>query len=86
MDLPDGRSVTLIDFSRLRRRHSYLAMVPQWDFLNLLAEAGRAEPTFTLRMRTEVIGLLRTGSLPHPQTGVHQRAVRRWWAMLFHGR
>ena len=27
--------------------------------LNLLAEAGEAEPTFTLRMRTEVAGLLR---------------------------
>ena len=36
-------------------------MVPQWDLLNLLAEAARAEPTFTLRMSTEVTGLLRDG-------------------------
>jgi 2-polyprenyl-6-methoxyphenol hydroxylase-like FAD-dependent oxidoreductase len=34
-------------------------MVPQWDLLNLLAGAAEAEPTFTLRMRTEVTGLLR---------------------------
>ena len=36
-------------------------MVPQWDLLTLLAEAAEAEPTFTLRMRHEVTGLVRTG-------------------------
>ena len=54
----DGRSVTYIDFGRLRQPHRYIAMVPQWDLLNLLAEAARAEPSFTLRMRAELTGLL----------------------------
>ncbi|SEG84897.1 2-polyprenyl-6-methoxyphenol hydroxylase [Thermomonospora echinospora] len=53
-----GESVTLADFRRLRLAHPYIAMVPQWDLLNLLAEAARAEPTFTLRMSTEATGLL----------------------------
>ena len=57
----DGRSVTYLDFERIRQPHRYIAMVPQWDLLNLLAEAAQAEPTFTLRMRTEVTGLLRDG-------------------------
>ncbi|MED5815841.1 FAD-dependent oxidoreductase [Mycolicibacterium sp. 050232] len=57
----DGKPVTLVDFRRLRQRHPYVAMVPQWDFLDLLADAGRNEPNFTLRMRTEVTGLLREG-------------------------
>ncbi|MGY1988909.1 FAD-dependent oxidoreductase [Mycolicibacterium fortuitum] len=57
----DGQQVTLIDFRRLRQRHPYVAMVPQWDFLDLLADAGRNEPNFTLCMRTEVTGLLREG-------------------------
>ncbi len=57
----DGRSVTYIDFERLRLPHPYVAMVPQWDLLNLLAEAAGAEPGFTLRMRTEVTGLLWEG-------------------------
>ncbi|MCV7442730.1 FAD-dependent oxidoreductase [Mycobacterium paraense] len=60
----NGRSVTYIDFERLGRLgqpHPYIAMVPQWDLLNLLAEAAKAEPGFTLRMRTEVTGLLRDG-------------------------
>ena len=56
-----GRTIVLSDFSRLREPHPVLALVPQWDLLNLLAEAAKAEPTFTLRMQTEVTGLLREG-------------------------
>jgi 2-polyprenyl-6-methoxyphenol hydroxylase-like FAD-dependent oxidoreductase len=54
-----GRSITYLDFGRLRQPHPYVALVPQWDLLNLLAEAAQSEPSFTLRMRTEVTGLLR---------------------------
>ncbi len=57
-----GREVTLVDFRRLHLPHPYIAMVPQWDLLNLLAEAARAEPTFTLKMEHEVTGLLRSGT------------------------
>jgi 2-polyprenyl-6-methoxyphenol hydroxylase-like FAD-dependent oxidoreductase len=58
LDLPDGRKAPIIDFRRLRMPHPYIAMVPQWDLLDLLAEAGRKEPTFTLRMSHDVTGLL----------------------------
>ncbi|MGB7867675.1 MAG: FAD-dependent oxidoreductase [Mycobacterium sp.] len=58
IDLPDGRKAPFIDFTRLRLPHRYIAMVPQWDLLDLLAEAGRQEPTFTLRMSHDVTGLL----------------------------
>lgn len=61
LDVSPGHTVTMVDFERLRQPHPYVAMVPQWDFLKLLAEAGEAEPTFTLRMSTEVTGLLRDG-------------------------
>lgn len=58
----NGRAVTYIDFERLRHQpHPFIAMVPQWDLLNLLAAAAGAEPTFTLRMNTEVTGLVRDG-------------------------
>jgi 2-polyprenyl-6-methoxyphenol hydroxylase-like FAD-dependent oxidoreductase len=53
------RSVVIADFRRLNARYPYVAMVPQWDLLDLLAEAGRDEPSFTLRMRTEVTELIR---------------------------
>ncbi|OBB02249.1 hypothetical protein A5662_12585 [Mycobacteriaceae bacterium 1482268.1] len=57
----DGRAYTLVDFRRLRQPHPYVAMVPQWDLLDLIAESAAAEPTFTLRMNTEATGLLRDG-------------------------
>ncbi|KIH96798.1 hypothetical protein LP52_22985 [Streptomonospora alba] len=58
-DVGEGRQLTMVDFGRLRVNHPYIAMVPQWDLLNLLAEAGREEPAFTLRMSTEATGLIR---------------------------
>jgi 2-polyprenyl-6-methoxyphenol hydroxylase-like FAD-dependent oxidoreductase len=67
----DGSEVTLVDLRRLHQPHPYIAMVPQWDLLTLLAEAAQSEPTFTLRMRHEVTGLLRTGA---GVTGVRYRS------------
>jgi 2-polyprenyl-6-methoxyphenol hydroxylase-like FAD-dependent oxidoreductase len=58
----DGQQVTLVDLRRLHQPHPYIAMVPQWDLLNLLAEAAQAEPTFTLKLEHEVTGLLRSGN------------------------
>ncbi len=50
--------VVVADLSRLKVRYPYLAIVPQWDFLSLLADAAGQEPSFTLRMRTEATGFL----------------------------
>ena len=58
----DGHLYTLVDFRRLRQPHPYVAMVPQWDLLDLIAETADKEPTFTLRMRSEVTGLARDGN------------------------
>src|SRR5688572_20856327 len=55
---PDRR-VVVGDLRRLKVAHRYVAMVPQWDLLNLLAEAGAAEPTYRLRMKTEMTELIR---------------------------
>jgi hypothetical protein len=49
----------MIDLGLLPGPHRHIAMVPQWDFLDLLADAGREEPSFTLRMGVDVVGLLR---------------------------
>ncbi|RNL85734.1 FAD-dependent oxidoreductase [Halostreptopolyspora alba] len=56
---PEGEFLTLGDFTQLRTRYNYIAMVPQWDFLDLLASAGAREPTFHLRMSTEATSLIR---------------------------
>jgi 2-polyprenyl-6-methoxyphenol hydroxylase-like FAD-dependent oxidoreductase len=49
----------VVDLGLLPGPHKHIAMVPQWDLLELLADAGRREPAFTLRMGVEVTGLLR---------------------------
>lgn len=55
----NGELMKLADFTRLKVAHPYIAMVPQWDFLDLLAESARKEPTFVQRMETECTGLVR---------------------------
>lgn len=50
--------VQVADFGRLRPPYNYVAMIPQWDFLNFLAAAAAREPSFSLRMNTEATGLL----------------------------
>src|SRR6187397_1469938 len=57
----DSGTVQLGDLSRLPGPHKHIAMVPQWDLLDLLADAGATEPAFTLRRNAEVTDLLREG-------------------------
>jgi 2-polyprenyl-6-methoxyphenol hydroxylase-like FAD-dependent oxidoreductase len=52
--------VEVADLSRLPGRHRHIALVPQWDLLDLLADAAEEEPTFTLRRNAEVTELLVT--------------------------
>jgi 2-polyprenyl-6-methoxyphenol hydroxylase-like FAD-dependent oxidoreductase len=56
---PDGELLTLGDFTQLKIKHNYISMVPQWDFLDLLADEAATEPSFELRMNTEVTGFIR---------------------------
>ena len=50
--------VTLADFSHLPVQAPFIAMVPQWEFLDFLAELGRNYETFQLLMRAEVFALI----------------------------
>jgi 2-polyprenyl-6-methoxyphenol hydroxylase-like FAD-dependent oxidoreductase len=45
-----------IDLGRIPGPHKHIALVPQWDFLELLAAAAAKEPTFRLLRSTEVLG------------------------------
>jgi 2-polyprenyl-6-methoxyphenol hydroxylase-like FAD-dependent oxidoreductase len=54
----DSQRVPIDVFAALPAPYNYVALVPQWDLLNLLAEAARREPSFTLRMCTEATGLV----------------------------
>src|SRR5256885_3139816 len=50
-------TLTLADFTHLPVRCKFLAFMPQWDFLNFLAEKARVYPGFQLEMESEVTGL-----------------------------
>ena len=51
--------VTIADFSYLSVRCPFIAFIPQWDFLNFLAEHARALPNFHLLMENEATDLIR---------------------------
>ncbi len=53
-----GETVNLADLSHLRTRCKFVALMPQWDFLNFLAQRGGRYPTFHLKMKTEGDGLI----------------------------
>ncbi|MFF4835350.1 FAD-dependent oxidoreductase [Streptomyces sp. NPDC001315] len=66
-----GRSmITIADLAVLPGPYNYVAMVPQWDLLDLLADEARREPSFHLRMNTEATSLLIEGGRV---TGVRYR-------------
>src|SRR5262245_51344156 len=53
--------IRIADFSHLPTPCKYVALMPQWDFLDFLADNGARFPSFHLRMRAEVTGLIEEG-------------------------
>jgi 2-polyprenyl-6-methoxyphenol hydroxylase-like FAD-dependent oxidoreductase len=70
--LLDSGPQTMADLKRLPGPHKHIAFVPQWDFLDLLADAGKREPSFHLRMNTEFTGLVKAHG---KVTGVRYRTA-----------
>jgi 2-polyprenyl-6-methoxyphenol hydroxylase-like FAD-dependent oxidoreductase len=50
--------ITIADFSHLPVRCKFIAMMPQWDFLDFVADHAAVYPGFRLMMKTEVTGLI----------------------------
>jgi 2-polyprenyl-6-methoxyphenol hydroxylase-like FAD-dependent oxidoreductase len=46
------------DFTRLPTQCKFIALMPQWDFLNFIAARGALYPTFKLRLRADVTGVI----------------------------
>jgi 2-polyprenyl-6-methoxyphenol hydroxylase-like FAD-dependent oxidoreductase len=53
--------IEIADFTHLPTQCKYVALMPQWDFLNFLAKQGQRYRTFDLRMKTEAAGLIEEG-------------------------
>jgi 2-polyprenyl-6-methoxyphenol hydroxylase-like FAD-dependent oxidoreductase len=53
-----GGPVTFADFRRLPTRCRYIVFMPQWEFLNFLADKASQYPGFQLERRAEVTDLI----------------------------
>ncbi len=51
----------LADFSHLPAKCKFIALVPQWDFLDFLADHARQYQTFKLIMQAEVVDVITKG-------------------------
>lgn len=77
-----GVPVTIADLSHLPVRERYIAMMPQWDFLNFIAAEGAKHPTFTLLMNAEATGLIEEGGRVVGVTGKTNEGVQEYLADL----
>src|SRR5215213_3987701 len=53
--------IPMIDFRHLPTRCKFVALLPQWDFLDFVARQGKHYPKFHLRMETEATELIFEG-------------------------
>jgi 2-polyprenyl-6-methoxyphenol hydroxylase-like FAD-dependent oxidoreductase len=54
-------TIHLADFSHLPTHCKFIALMPQWDFLDFLAAHGKKYPAFDLQMRAEATDLIEEG-------------------------
>jgi 2-polyprenyl-6-methoxyphenol hydroxylase-like FAD-dependent oxidoreductase len=64
-----GESLPIADLTHLPTHAKFVALMPQWDFLNFIAAQAADLPTFHLLMEHEVTGLLEDHN--HRVIGVH---------------
>ena len=55
--------IRIADLSRLETTCPFIALMPQWDFLNFLETKGARFPSLQILKNTEAIELVRDGSL-----------------------
>ena len=53
-----GREYRVADLTHLPVRHKFMAMMPQWEFLDFVAEQAKRYPAFSLAMKSEAVGLI----------------------------
>ena len=54
-------AIKAADFGHLPTKCKFIALMPQWDFLNFLAAQGQHYPNFKLLMHTEATDIIRAG-------------------------
>jgi 2-polyprenyl-6-methoxyphenol hydroxylase-like FAD-dependent oxidoreductase len=75
------RRVRIADFTHLPVKCPFIAFMPQWEFLDFLADRAKALPSFRLMMETEATDLVTTngrvsGVVTRAAGGIHQVMAR----------
>jgi len=78
-----GEFAMMADFSHLPTKCKFIAFMPQWDFLDFLAERAKCYPTFHLKMEAEAVDLLEAegrvvgvrANIPDGQLDIHADLV-----------
>ena len=53
-----GESVPFADFSHIDAPRPFMVLIPQWDFLDFMADQARSLPNFSLRMGAAALGVI----------------------------
>jgi 2-polyprenyl-6-methoxyphenol hydroxylase-like FAD-dependent oxidoreductase len=59
--MANGQCFTIADFTHLPTARGFIALMPQWDFLDFVSDTAHAYPAFALRMECEATGLVSEG-------------------------
>jgi 2-polyprenyl-6-methoxyphenol hydroxylase-like FAD-dependent oxidoreductase len=52
------KHLRIADFTGIKAHYPFIVLMPQWDFLDFLAEEAKKLPAFSLRMNTEATGII----------------------------
>ncbi len=56
-----GQTFPIADFTHLPGRGRFVALMPQWEFLDFVTQEAKRYPAFTLRMETEGVAAIEQG-------------------------
>jgi 2-polyprenyl-6-methoxyphenol hydroxylase-like FAD-dependent oxidoreductase len=83
-----GRHLAIADFTHFDPRWNFIAMMPQWEFLDFVADEARAYPHFTLLHDAQATGLVEEGRVTGVRYlgGGEERTIRARLTIAADGR
>ena len=81
-----GRSFRLVDFTHLPGRGKFIALMPQWEFLDFLSDEAKGLPDFSLAMETQATGLIEEDGYVRGVTTADGRTIRAGLVIAADGR
>jgi 2-polyprenyl-6-methoxyphenol hydroxylase-like FAD-dependent oxidoreductase len=81
-----GETFKVADFRRMPGRAKFIALMPQWEFLDFLSGEAKTLPTFSIAMETEAVGLIEEGDRVVGIATKDDRSIRAMLVIAADGR